>query len=1509
MSSAKLKPDNESVVNKDKKMLINSIKNKSDKNKTLVIKSYLLVLKQKVKKMIYYSIFLNIFSIINIIIYSTFNSNFTKEKFEISKIQNQTNNELSKIISYIDKEKINNDKYSIYNYTKFFNEFIEAYNLNFTNKNIFLNNFIDYEYLENFVSSIIKLEILFFSFNLTIFIIFIFSVYKFENYARVLNFAISISNGISNFFQVQLFRIYFKIFNYEFMYYFPMANTHLLVQLIWYVFIEDNFYINIISLNSASFIIYFSPLGIELNSTLNIAFFLFMNIPIIIFQFHLFRKEKIRKKKNERIKSEIDAYNNLLENLKMGILTIDKFNNINFNEYIIEKFHLKKLVYTEKEDLIFKMTFFSKLDNYNSKIDKEILKVFEDYGKIFSDILDSNRKNNNFTFSNSLSKTKNFHGSNYNNKIIETISNLNNNDNDINQNDYSSNNKYENHGLKKIRSRNSSKFCKKISFDQKNNQSFNSDNSGLSRKSKGGSLFNKAKKEFNDSSICYIKANDYNININENNHINKAYSSPIFEIVNNNCDIPENDAINSNRIELNKNKFIRNHSIGSINIDSEINKSIISIDVNNNYENPNIVDNFGNENYIKNTNYLINSKGKNYDNNLINPIPKGKPLLLKKNTNNYKSIININNNFNYINQSIEKFLNILRKNTQYNEFALLGRKFIKNSSNVDSIFDSKKNGSYLDYYVRINPISNSIEFLIKDVKNDINYMNLSKNIFENNKLKKNFITTIKNKENHFIKNLNKNNTFDFDGNYCEINYIENINLKEKWDFHTLINDNFIFKSLIEKILIQIKKHISLNISTIADIKRNFDSIQLNAEDKVEVLDYSNNYLKFYLYDLEFLNEYLGTSSNNYSECNNINNEDSNFNQNNFSLNQDYKENSSYINRNNNESQIINSDKNLMDFDDFNLRNSIKKILKIFHRKIKLENKNIKIKLYIQENIPEIIKFDKKKLEHIIFILLDNGIKYSEFGQIYLSIYSSKDNFYVEVTDSGIGISSEEINKIGYLFTKNENSLISPVIGLSLFIIKTIADSFNGNFFYDSILGKGSVFKVSFPNVDYIFQDFKLQINNKNSKNKIDMNKRNLTNLYNSFKKQNNISENNKRNKNSDKFKNKNYMNEIMKNWNNSNENNFEFDSNKLTKTFKTNNTEDEVEFFSYTSNDNKISKKIGENKRIKSFESDILGHNTINYHEEENFSNISGNSLNKRKLLKGSRINEKNFDFKKILILNNNNLQNDFDTEAHKEYLYNLRIISPSNNELYNSQSNNNNSSNLNSCIENEENSTMTEKEIKDVNNIDNFSEFNNKSHEKIVLDNSNDENFCHYKAIKNVNNLKNSFISKKKRSRRALRQKYFEDDYKSSVGINNEMVINHKRKSKKEMRDGNYTNIYKLQNKKNSCLKNVNKKYFTSDSDERNFTKNKYKEKIEILKNSTLNSKFDKINCRIKNERLNESDIKNLSEQIRNENHTRERLIKNNFRPSIKVLAENLEDGIQENYVYNMLSKRSKKQ
>ena len=109
--------------------------------------------------------------------------------------------------------------------------------------------------------------------------------------------------------------------------------------------------------------------------------------------------------------------------------------------------------------------------------------------------------------------------------------------------------------------------------------------------------------------------------------------------------------------------------------------------------------------------------------------------------------------------------------------------------------------------------------------------------------------------------------------------------------------------------------------------------------------------------------------------------------------------------------------------------------------------------------------DMNFLREIVGNLIDNAIKYTpEGGSIYVNVRGDGDRVLINVTDTGIGISSDDLGHIFQKFYRADNSDTRTIggTGLGLYLVKQRAEAMGGRVWAESAFGEGSTFYVSLP---------------------------------------------------------------------------------------------------------------------------------------------------------------------------------------------------------------------------------------------------------------------------------------------------------------------------------------------------------------------------------------------------------------------------------------------------------------
>ena len=109
--------------------------------------------------------------------------------------------------------------------------------------------------------------------------------------------------------------------------------------------------------------------------------------------------------------------------------------------------------------------------------------------------------------------------------------------------------------------------------------------------------------------------------------------------------------------------------------------------------------------------------------------------------------------------------------------------------------------------------------------------------------------------------------------------------------------------------------------------------------------------------------------------------------------------------------------------------------------------------------------DVNFLSEIMANYIENAIKYTKAGgSVWVNLLGDGDRVLINVTDSGIGISQDDLAHVFQKFYRADNSDTRTIggTGLGLYIVKLRAVSMGGKVWAESILGEGSTFYLSLP---------------------------------------------------------------------------------------------------------------------------------------------------------------------------------------------------------------------------------------------------------------------------------------------------------------------------------------------------------------------------------------------------------------------------------------------------------------
>ncbi|MCR5399843.1 MAG: response regulator [Lachnospiraceae bacterium] len=130
--------------------------------------------------------------------------------------------------------------------------------------------------------------------------------------------------------------------------------------------------------------------------------------------------------------------------------------------------------------------------------------------------------------------------------------------------------------------------------------------------------------------------------------------------------------------------------------------------------------------------------------------------------------------------------------------------------------------------------------------------------------------------------------------------------------------------------------------------------------------------------------------------------------------------------------------------------------------------SIELIIDVAPDLPAIMNTDVSKLKKILWHLVMNGLKYTKEGGVYVHISPIKEkygiNMLIEVRDTGVGISPEELDRICDRFYQSNSGRNRSTngLGLGLSIVSGFVRSLKGFMTIESEKGEGTTVRVSLP---------------------------------------------------------------------------------------------------------------------------------------------------------------------------------------------------------------------------------------------------------------------------------------------------------------------------------------------------------------------------------------------------------------------------------------------------------------
>ena len=130
-------------------------------------------------------------------------------------------------------------------------------------------------------------------------------------------------------------------------------------------------------------------------------------------------------------------------------------------------------------------------------------------------------------------------------------------------------------------------------------------------------------------------------------------------------------------------------------------------------------------------------------------------------------------------------------------------------------------------------------------------------------------------------------------------------------------------------------------------------------------------------------------------------------------------------------------------------------------------KGLEVQLEVAENAPEIL-FDRDALKQVLVNLIGNAVKFTpQGGTVRVKLFGERESVCIEVSDTGVGIPAEDLQKVFEKFYRSEHSASNAGgTGLGLAIVRELVELHDGTVSVSSVLNEGSTFRVLLPSANH-----------------------------------------------------------------------------------------------------------------------------------------------------------------------------------------------------------------------------------------------------------------------------------------------------------------------------------------------------------------------------------------------------------------------------------------------------------
>lgn len=152
----------------------------------------------------------------------------------------------------------------------------------------------------------------------------------------------------------------------------------------------------------------------------------------------------------------------------------------------------------------------------------------------------------------------------------------------------------------------------------------------------------------------------------------------------------------------------------------------------------------------------------------------------------------------------------------------------------------------------------------------------------------------------------------------------------------------------------------------------------------------------------------------------------------------------------------------LDYRDFIIREELDLVISTFW--LEAKRKKVELILHVDDQVATSYRGVPERIRQVLNNLIGNAVKFTHQGQVVISVKSDEKFVCFDVSDTGIGMTSEQLDRVFDPFSQADASMSRKYggTGLGTTISKQLVELMGGTIFAKSEVNKGSVFSFRLP---------------------------------------------------------------------------------------------------------------------------------------------------------------------------------------------------------------------------------------------------------------------------------------------------------------------------------------------------------------------------------------------------------------------------------------------------------------